>query len=70
MKLKDDKGFYHHLFHSNFTSSDLTENFRRNKMTVKGFFHHFINKTMLTRQNVKEITPRFVHRYFLMFYQE
>ena len=33
----DDKNLYHHLLVSNFTSSDLTENFRSNKMTVKGF---------------------------------
>ena len=33
----DDKNLHHYLLVSNFTSSDLTENFRSNKMTVKGF---------------------------------
>ena len=33
----DDKNLYHHLLVLNFTSSDLTENLRSSKMTVKGF---------------------------------
>ena len=33
----DDKNLNQHLLVLNFTSSDLTENFRSNKMTVKGF---------------------------------